>query len=107
MADVIPFKEAAEKLGPTPTRFTFKPKKMRFECPHAHINLNESSRLCECKDCGDTIDPFDVLIQYCDGERKHFRDIERFEAAKSEFEKIQSEWSLTIAEKRRIDKAAD
>ena len=104
---VINFTAAKKDLpsAATETSFEIKKKRPKFECRHGELVLNESTRLCECKWCGDKLDAFDVLLGYADSERITKRDIARYEAAKKEFDAIQAGWNLTIAEKRRIEKA--
>lgn len=107
MSEIIPFKKAEDSSRPTETSYSIKKKRSLWECPHNDLLLNESTRLAECKNCGDALDPFDVLVAYAEKQRKTKYDIARWKAAKAEFDAIQAGWSLIIAEKRRIRKAME
>ena len=107
MSKVLPFKKSEDNSRPTATSYSIKKKRSLWECPHDSLVLNESTRLAECQDCGDALDPFDVLGAYALKQRKTKYDIARMEAAKAEFDAIQAGWNLTIAEKRRIRQAMD
>lgn len=79
----------------------------KCRCAHPKLLLDESSRLAQCEKCGCLIDPFDALLQYAKDERRFMCKAIKYNAAIEEFNKIQSEWSLTTREKRRIQKAMD
>lgn len=107
MSEIILFKPAEDGSRPTETAYSRKKKRSRWECRHHSLVLDESTRLAECKNCGDALDPFDVLVEYAYGQRQTKFDIARWEAARAEFEAIEAGWNLIIAEKRRIKKAMD
>ena len=76
-------------------------------CRHGNLVIDEDKRAVECGDCGKILDPFEVLLGYAGSERRHKRNIARLEAAQKEIEQIQSEWSFTQQERRRINRAMD
>ncbi|GAB1254614.1 hypothetical protein Defa_21010 [Desulfovibrio sp. TH_2024_36128] len=76
-------------------------------CRHSRILIDKDNHEVECKDCGKTLDPFEVLLGYADSERKHKREIARLEAAQRAMAEIQSAWSFTQQERRRINRAMD
>lgn len=76
-----------------------------FVCRHLAFELDTSTRTVCCKECGEIVDAFDVLREFAYEQRTFLWQVEKYKAAKEEFERIQSEWSLTTREKRRIDKA--
>lgn len=76
-------------------------------CRHLRLEINEEARTVICKNCGCELDPFNALLEFADKERRDLRQMAQWLVAKKEFERIQAEWSLTIAEKRRIRKAME
>lgn len=111
MARIIEFSDFA---GPFEVSFTIKHSKHGRYLPFcrlpgcggtARFTLDAARRIVTCDHCGEVVDPFDVLLTFAEEERHCFCQWHRYKAAKAEFEKIQSEWSLTIKEKRRIEKA--
>lgn len=76
-----------------------------LRCRHHLFEIDESSRRIWCKECGEEIDPFTVVLEYANNQRDFIWKVKRHRVAIEEFEKIQQEWSLTIREKRRITKA--
>lgn len=76
-------------------------------CRHLSLEINEEARTVICKNCGCELDPFNALLEFADRQRRDLRQMAQWLAAKKEFERIQAEWSLTIAEKRRIRKAME
>lgn len=89
----------------TLTRFSIVEK--RCVCPHPHFALNEQERTVTCQDCGKTVDPFDALLSFANEERRLAYREKKARRALDEFERIKSEWSLTQAEKRRLNKAME
>lgn len=88
------------------TRLSRVPSKHGWvKCGHGNFELDGGLRQVRCKSCGEIIDPFDALVEFADYERRFLWQVSRANAAIEEFKKIQSEWSLTIREKRRIGKA--
>lgn len=94
-----------ERCAPVDTSITTKGH-IKF-CRHSRIVIDADNHSVECKDCGKVLDPFEVLLGYAGSERRHKRDIARLEAAQKEIEQIQSEWSFTQQERRRINRAMD
>ena len=96
---------------PVETYFEFKDNRRSshgmyiFTCRHFRFEVDEGSREVRCKECGEIIDPFDIMIQFAVEQRRFFTQVAKNRAAIDEFEKIQLEWSLTVREKRRITKA--
>jgi hypothetical protein len=84
------------------TTYTVKPRNRR--CDHPRLLVNDQAHTVKCEKCGEEIDPFWVLLQYADRQRRTELQAKRYEAALSEFQKIKSEWSLTQRERRRIEK---
>lgn len=76
-------------------------------CRHLSLEINEEARTVICKNCGCELDPFNALLEFADKQRRDLRQMAQWLAARKEFERIQAEWSLTIAEKRRIRKAME
>ncbi len=76
-------------------------------CAHPEFEIFRATHEVKCRKCGQTIHPFDALLAYAENDRMFRWWTAKYEAAVAEFEKIQSEWSLTTAEKRRIKKAMD
>lgn len=74
-------------------------------CKHCQFVIHEAERKIICKECGEEIDPFTVVLEYANHQRDFIWKVERHKAAIEEFKKIQQEWSLTVREKRRIEKA--
>lgn len=50
-------------------------KKRTFnECRHTRVIVDPRLRRVECRDCGETLDPVEVLLQYANKERQfHYR----------------------------------
>lgn len=100
MAKITRFEDATQGLE---TSLQIINPKCR--CFHPNFLIDVAKHEVTCKKCGATIDPFDALLEYANNQRRFIWEIEKYKTAKREFEKIQSEWSLTIREKRRIEKA--
>ena len=49
-------------------------------CKHQHVYLDQKTRLCECRECGATIDPFDFLWSWAMGTEKIENTRKRLEA---------------------------
>lgn len=77
------------------------------DCRHLSLEINKEARTVICKNCGCELDPFNALLEFADRQRRDLRQMAQWLAARKEFERIQAEWSLTIAEKRRIRKAME
>ena len=73
-------------------------------CRHHQFEIHESTRKIYCKECGEEIDPFTIVLEYANNQRDFIWKVQKYRAAIEEFERIQQEWSLTIREKRRIAK---
>lgn len=102
MAKICHFSRSNE---PVETSLEIKPRKHRrgfSACRHCNFELDASTRTICCKECGEEVDPFDVLMEYALNQREFLQNVARNKAAIEEFERIQSEWSLTKMEKRRI-----
>lgn len=105
MARVINFSDFKDGIS---TSLTIAPRKHSpWRCRHCDFEVFPQTREVLCKECGEVVDPFDVIMQYAENERRFVWNVEKCKAAIREFEKIQSEWSLTIREKRRIKKAME
>lgn len=77
----------------------------KCRCFHPEFAINVANHEVTCRKCGAIIDPFIALLEFADKQRRFIWEIEKYKAAKREFEQIESEWSLTIKEKRRISNA--
>lgn len=102
MADIINFDDAIK--GKVTTLEVVQGQHSVYRCGHGNIELDVNERKVRCKSCGEEIDPFDALLEFADKERRFLWEVAAAKLAIEEFEKIKSEWSLTLTEKRRIDK---
>lgn len=105
MADIINFDDATK--GKVTTLEVIKGDHSVYKCGHGNIRLYVDTRKVRCKSCGEEIDPFDALLEYADKERRFLWEVTAAKLAIEEFEKIKSEWSLTLTEKRRIRKVQE
>lgn len=101
MAKIINFEESRG----IPVTFTLVGD--RHRCRHPDFEILLETHEIRCRKCGQIIHPFDALLAYAQNDRMFRFWVAKYEAAKAEFEKIQSGWSLTVREKRRIKKAMD
>lgn len=105
MANIINFNDAIK--GKVTTLEVIKGNHSVFRCGHGNIKLFVNERKVYCKACGEEIDPFDALLEFADNERRFLWEVAAAKLAIEEFEKIKSEWSLTLTEKRRIRKVQE
>lgn len=77
----------------------------KCRCRHAKLEIYETERIVKCKTCGKIVDPFDALVQLAHEEARLWNQCRQYEEAVKEFNKIESEWNLTIRERRKIQKA--
>lgn len=102
MANIINFNDATK--GKVTTLEVIKGNHSIYKCGHGNIELHVDERKVRCRACGEEIDPFDALLEFADKERRFLWEVAAAKLAIEEFEKIKSEWSLTLTEKRRIGK---
>jgi hypothetical protein len=55
-------------------------------CSHDNVELNEKTRMCECKHCGSVVEPFDWLWNQCIREENGLRQLAQL---KKDIEKLQ------------------
>lgn len=77
----------------------------KCRCFHPEFQIDVVNHEVICKQCGALVDPFVALLEYAEHQRRFIWQMEKYKAAQKEFEKIKAEWSLTIREKRRLEKA--
>lgn len=105
MANIINFNDAIK--GKVTTLVVVQGKHNVYRCGHGNIELYVNERKVRCRSCGEEIDLFDALLEFADKERCFLWEVASAKLAIEEFEKIKSEWSLTLTKKRRIGKVRE
>ena len=93
MAKIIKFEDITKGVE---TRLQIISPKCR--CFHPEFQIDVANHEVICKQCG-------ALLECAEHQRRFIWQMEKYKAAQKEFEKIKAEWSLTIREKRRLEKA--
>jgi hypothetical protein len=76
-----------------------KPVKSKYtRCKHLSILVIEDTRLLQCSDCGKTIDPFDYLLGYANGQQ---RIVWNLKLVKIELKEIQEK--IAVLKKDKIN----
>lgn len=88
-------------------RDSIKYKRRAYECQHWDLEIDEESRMVECKKCGKMLDPVTVLIQFAMLERK--LDYSRWELKElsSRISELKHEEKLIKARIRNAKKRAE
>lgn len=68
MARIINFSDFKDGIF---TRLAIVPRKhASWRCRHCNFEIFPQTREVRCKDCGEIVDPFDVIMQYAEEERR-------------------------------------
>ena len=103
MGDILKFKKDA---GQTTLTIVEPFKYSETACQHNALKLvDDMTKRVECSKCKVILDPFEVLLQMAEGQRKLNRDIARLKALKAEVNAIMDGWTLTQKERKRIGDA--
>lgn len=105
MKNIVKFEEEKERIT-GPIRTTYFKKETKHTCLHDGVQVSEVEWAVYCKECGEKIDPIEILLGYARKQRITDDRAERMQRLKEELEKIVSEWNFTTREKRRAVKAS-